>query len=86
MHRLFANLGFLYGYSRFGFSDTTGFLVDASNNHFGIDGNAGYQFWMTSNANVSIRYRVFTLTQPNDFVQTELITFHGPEFSVGWVF
>lgn len=86
LNRLFGNIVFILANNSFDYEDSDGLRLSDTNVDFGFDFNMGYQYWITSYANISVRYRGFFLTQNNDFNQTEVFAIHGPEASVGFVF
>ncbi len=85
-HRLFANLIGLFGKVKTDFKDNMGFKSNDSDFGAGGDINIGYQWWVTSFANIGLRYRSFLFFEENDFDLAKFVTVHGPEASIGIVF
>jgi len=85
-HRMFANLIGLFGKTKSDFKDSQGFNESSSTYGAGGDINIGYQWWVTSFANFSLRYRVFVAPEENDFDLLKFTSIHGPEASIGIVF
>lgn len=85
-HRLFANLTGVLGNGDNDFKDSQGFRSSDSDLSVGADINVGYQWWVTTWANVGLRYRSFVLTTENDFDLDKFVSIHGPEASIGLVF
>ena len=85
-HRMFANLTGVVGNGENDFKDSQGFQSSDSDVGVGADINVGYQWWITSWANVGLRYRSFVITTQNDFDLNKFVSIHGPEASIGIVF
>ena len=85
-HRMFGNLIGSFGNGKNDFKDSQGFKSDDSALAVGADVNIGYQWWVTSFANIGLRYRSFAILTENDFDLTKLVSVHGPEVSIGIVF
>lgn len=51
-----------------------------------VDLNIGYEYLFTNSASLSLRYRLFTLREENDFGYDRWTTFHGPEIGISFRF
>jgi hypothetical protein len=51
-----------------------------------VDANIGYEYLFTSAGSVSLRYRIFTMREQNDYKQRRWRTFHGPEIGLSFRF
>ena len=85
-HRLFANLTGVIGQEDNDFEDSQGFRSSDTDLLVGADINVGYQWWITTWANVGLRYRSFVITTQNDFDLDKFVSIHGPEASIGLMF
>jgi len=80
-HRFFGNFTFGVGFFDYDYDDSTGWTEYGSDTYPAIDFNFGYQYSMGLSSSFSLRYRGFLIFDENDFEQTRLNTFHGPELA-----
>ncbi|MGD2271857.1 MAG: hypothetical protein PVI06_15755 [Desulfobacterales bacterium] len=81
-HRFFGNFTLGAAFVDYDYDDSTGWTESGSGTYPAIDFNFGYQYSIGLSSSFSIRYRGFLIFDENDFDQTKLDTFHGPELAL----
>jgi opacity protein-like surface antigen len=87
-HRLFSNLtlGIAYLDSDWSSNDPSERRVSNRDTEPMVDANVGYEYLFTKNWSASLRYRIFTMREENDYNQHRWRTFHGPEIGLSFRF